>query len=123
MKRAPVMFALPTNRQVVFALLAIVALLVALAFAAGAALAGPRHAAALPTPYVTSDVQGTPRGDGDSVRIIVVRNPRRDPVRVVLWCRKDPRSMTAAVVPARGTVVFEMVSDAPLAACDCELAR
>ncbi len=118
MKRSPVSFVLPTDRQVVFGLLAILATLLAVAFAAGYAVAGPRAPASA---YIASDT-GAERNT-DSVRLLVVKNPRHDSTRVVVWCRKDSRTMTAATVPARGQVTFEMASDRPLRAGDCEIAR
>ncbi len=120
MKRMPVTFVLPTDRQVVFGLLAVITVLVALAFAAGAALGAPAH---LPDPVVVSDTAGHREDIADSVRLLVVKNPRRTAVRVVVWCRKDPRSMTEATIGPRSQATFEMASDRPLAAGDCELAR
>jgi hypothetical protein len=119
MKRMPVTFALPTDRQVGLGVLAIIAIIAALAFAAGAAFGAPAHQ---PGPAVVSDTAGH-RDTADSVRLLVVKNPRHDRVTVVVWCRKDPRSMTEATIAPRGQTTFEMASDRPLVAGDCELAR
>lgn len=110
---------LPSDRNVVLTLLGTAAFLAAFGWlSCRVASAVPAH---LPDPVVVSDTGH--RRDTDYVRLLVVKNPRRSAVNVDLWCRKDPRSMTRATVPARGQVTFEMTSDQPLNVGDCELAN
>lgn len=82
----------------------------------------------LEPPYVAIDAPGfnrCERGAPCPGRVMLVKNPQRDPIVVVVWCMLDPRTETAVEISARGQATVDIGTDKPggLKAGDCAIAR
>lgn len=95
-----------------------------LVFTVQARLRVPR----LEPPYVAADTAGfdrCERGPACPGRLLLVKNPQRTHVTVVVWCLFDPRTMTSVRISPRGSVTLDIGTDKPggLKAGDCTVAR